>query len=165
MQQQFPSELEFVRADHYFTLYNEAHDLPWNLNLSDKIDVTAAEPSQTLDALTDGTPTTSWKSSNPEDRLSTFDLKSPHRLTRYVLRHTGESALPRNLNTRGFVVQVSLDNKAWTTIDAVKNNTANVTDVDVTPVTARYLRLQINDAGEDDIARIADVEIYGNKTP
>ncbi|MDA7882121.1 GxGYxYP family putative glycoside hydrolase [Akkermansiaceae bacterium] len=31
--QQFPGQVEFIRADHYFNLFNEAHDLPYNLSL------------------------------------------------------------------------------------------------------------------------------------
>ena len=33
---QFPGKLQFVRADHYFNLYNEANGLPFNLCMSAK---------------------------------------------------------------------------------------------------------------------------------
>ena len=66
-----------------------------------------------------------------------------------------------SLNTKNYTVEVSTDGENWTLVDDYRNNTANVTDIDIDPVNASQLRITITDAGSDGIARIADVEIYG----
>ena len=64
-------------------------------------------------------------------------------------------------NTQDFSVQVSLDAASWKTVDVFRGNTSNVTDVNLRPVPARYLRIVVDDAGCDSTARIAEVEIFG----
>lgn len=91
-----------------------------------------------------------------------FDFKDEYLINRYVVRHAGNAGMMKQLNTRSFTMEVSRDGKKWTRVDSQMNNTASVTDVDITPVQGRYVRLQIQDAGEDGIARIGDVEIYGS---
>lgn len=51
---------------------------------------------------------------------------------------------------------------AWTTIGTHSGNTEAVNDVDIEPMEARYVRLNITDAGADHVARIADIEVYGS---
>ena len=45
--------------------------------------------------------------------------------------------------------------------DIFNGNKDNVTDVEFATVTARYVKITVNDGGADSTARIADVEIYG----
>jgi hypothetical protein len=80
-----------------------------------------------------------------------------------VIRHAGESGLNRNLNTRSYLVQASTDGKSWKNIDVFKGNQDNVTDVEFPAVSARLVKITVNDAGADSTARIADVEIYGRE--
>ncbi|HEX3934066.1 MAG TPA: DUF2961 domain-containing protein, partial [Puia sp.] len=54
--------------------------------------------------------------------------------------------------------------KNWKTVSVCLNNTADVSDLDITPVRARYVRLRIIDPGKDHKARIGEIEIYGKKT-
>ena len=92
-----------------------------------------------------------------------FDFKEPYLINRYVVRHAENAGLPERLNTRSFIMEASIDGKSWIQVDMQSENTFAVTDVDITPIRARYVRLIITDAGEDKIARIGDVEIYGSK--
>ena len=40
---QFGNDVEFVRADHFFALYNEAHNMPFNLCMNEKTTVTSSD--------------------------------------------------------------------------------------------------------------------------
>jgi GxGYxYP putative glycoside hydrolase C-terminal domain/GxGYxY sequence motif in domain of unknown function N-terminal/F5/8 type C domain len=157
----FPGKVQFVRADHYFNLYNEANGLPFNLCMSSKTSVRSGDPSTTPGDVTDGTPNTLWTSSANGKQWLGFDFGKSYQLSRYVIRHAGESGMSRDLNTRTYLVQASTDGKSWKNIDAFKGNKDNVTDVEFAAVSARYMKITVNDAGADSIARIADVEIYG----
>jgi hypothetical protein len=109
----------------------------------------------------DGTPYTMWTSSAPGTRSLTFNFGAPYNLSRYVIRHAGDTGLSQSLNTRDYRFQVSTNGQLWATIDTCVSNTANVTDVEFPLVTAQYARILIDHPGSDTIARIADVEFYG----
>jgi hypothetical protein len=159
--EKFPGSVEFVRADHYFSLYNEAHGLPFNLVMSSKTSVLASDNAENAVQVTDGTPATVWASSNEGTKWLEFDFGAAFQVTRYVIRHAGAQGGSRSQNTRDFTLQASIDRQTWTTLDTVKGNSEYVTDVDVTPAAARYLKITIDRAGDDRTARIADVEIFG----
>ncbi|MEX0939702.1 MAG: discoidin domain-containing protein [Pirellulales bacterium] len=163
--ERFPDKVEFVRADHYFNLYNEAHRLPFNLCMSPKTSVSCGDSEQDAERVTDGTPTTMWTSSQDGAQWLTFDFGGTFELTRYVIRHAGSSGFSREHNTRDYNVHASLDGTAWTTIDVFRGNSECVTDVDLEPIDARYVKLVVVDPGGDSTARIADVEIYGAVKP
>lgn len=159
-----PGKLVFVRADHYFTLFNEAHDLPFNVSMSGQTTVTSSDPASSPALANDGTSYTLWTSSASGGRSLTFDLGRFYNLHRYVIRHAGDTGMNPGLNTRAFRVQVSANAYTWSTVDAREDNEANVTDVEFPLVTARYVRVLVDDAGTDAVARIADVELFG-RTP
>jgi hypothetical protein len=92
-----------------------------------------------------------------------FDFGDVYEISRYAIRHAGANGLSRDLNTRHFMVQARTDGEAWTTIDEVKGNTNEVTDVDVEPVKASSVKIIIADPGADSTARISDLEIFGKK--
>ncbi|MBN1442954.1 MAG: discoidin domain-containing protein [Planctomycetes bacterium] len=161
--EQFPDKVEFVRADHYFNLYNEAHGLPFNLALSAKTGVRAGGAPESAELVIDGTPATMWTSAEEGAKWLRFDFGESYQISRYVIRHAGESGLSRALNTRDYAVQASTDGRSWKTIHEYHGNTENVTDVDLDPVIARHMMITVQDAGEDSTARIADVEIFGSR--
>jgi hypothetical protein len=53
--------------------------------------------------------------------------------------------------------------KTWTTLDEVKGNSSDVSDVDLEPVKARSIKIILIEPGADSTARISEVEIYGKK--
>lgn len=164
MDKRFQGKVEFTRADHYFNLYNESKGLPFNIAMSSKISAKSGAPDAELDVLTDGTPVTMWTSSNTGKQWVGFDLGVPYKVSRYVIRHAGDQGMNPSLNTRDYAVQASADGKTWKTIDLVKGNKANVTDIEVNAPGARYIKILIDNPGSDSKARIADVEIYGSKS-
>jgi hypothetical protein len=113
--------------------------------------------------VTDGTPVTLWTAEKKQDQWLGFDFGGTRVINRCVIRHAGEHGMSADLNTRSFTVLASTDGKVWQTVDTFKGNTMNVTDVEVKPVSARYVKIVVDQAGRDGTARIADVEIYGRK--
>lgn len=160
-----PGNIVICRGDHFFNLYNQANYLPFNLTLSPEMKITSSPATtKNADVAADGTPSEGhvWISKKEGNHAwIQFDFKDEYLINRYVVRHAGNAGLPEQLNTRSFSIEVSRDGKEWTRIDTQKENTASVTDVDIVPVNGRYVRLLIHDAGQDGIARIGDVEIYG----
>lgn len=157
---QYPGKLVFVRADHYFNLFNEANGLPFNLSMSAQTTVAASDLSN-ANAVKDGTPYTTWSTAYSGTRALTFNFGRRYNLTRYVIRHAGDTMLNPSLNTRDFRLQVSLDGTSWSTIDMQTGNEANVTDVEFPAVTAQFARIIVDNSGADAVTRIADVEFYG----
>jgi hypothetical protein len=157
----FSDKVRFVRADHYFNLHNEANGLPFNLIMSPETSVKGG--SENPESVTDGTPVTLWTAEKKQDKWLGFDFGGARVINRCVIRHAGEHGMSADLNTRSFTVLASTDGKVWQTVDTFKGNTMNVTDVEVKPVSARYVKIVVDQAGRDGTARIADVEIYGRK--
>jgi hypothetical protein len=160
-----PGNIVICRGDHFFTLYNEANQLDFNLTLSPEMEVTSS-PSKTKAAFAaDGTPSGEhqWISSGTGEKWIQFDFNEAYLVNRYVIRHAGADGMDASFNTKSFQLEVSADRLTWQTVSQYKNNTDNVTDIDIAPVKARYVRLTILNAGIDNTARIGDVEIYGKR--
>jgi hypothetical protein len=159
----FPAKVQFVRADHYFNLYNQATGVPFNLVLSPKTLVKGGSAPAQVGQATDGTPSTRWASSEAGKQWLEFDFGELHEISRYVIRHAGVQGMSRELNTRDFSVQARVEGEPWTTLDLVAGNTSDVTDVELEPVQARFVRITVTNAGADSTARISEVEIFGRK--
>lgn len=153
--------VEFVRADHYFNLVNRVGGVPYNLLLDAGVVVRGGGADGQAGAVADGTPATLWSGVGADERWVGVDFGATRVLTRCVLRHAGDHGLAAALNTRAFTVRVSEDGNMWKTAVSYRGNTRNVTDLDFSPVKARYVRVVIDDPGADGIARIADLELYG----
>lgn len=159
-----PGNIVICRGDHFFNLYNQANYLPYNLTLSADMKITSSPATTPARVAADGTPSEGHIWISKQEAGSAWvqlDFKEEHLISRYVVRHAGNAGLPKQLNTRSFSVEVSRDGKKWMRADIQKDNTSPVTDVDITPVKGRYVRLLIQDAGADGVARIGDIEIYG----
>ncbi|RYD81988.1 MAG: protein containing Coagulation factor 5/8 type [Verrucomicrobiaceae bacterium] len=157
LQKEYPGKVEFVRADHYFGLYNEANHLPFNLCLSPETTVTASDKNTDPERTRDGTPSTVWQASTRGENWLMFDLSSEHTVSRYLVRFAGPESV-----TRTYRVQASVDGQAWTTLDSQRESGSNVADVEVNPARAKYIRFVIDDAGGSQDG-IAEIEIYGRR--
>ncbi|UUO09310.1 discoidin domain-containing protein [Blastopirellula sp. J2-11] len=164
LNRQFPDKIEFVRADHYFNLYNETHHLPFNLAMSPRTKISAGHAADQAKLAIDGTPATLWNCNNLDAAWLQLDFGAPYRVSRYVIRHAGANGLQQQ-NTRAYTMQASLDGAQWSTIDAYQDNVENVTDVQIQPVLTRYLRVTIDEPGANGEASIADIEVYGSRLP
>ncbi len=163
LKREFPDRFEFVRADHYFNLHNESGGLPFNLCMSPSTSVRSARSASDPEALTDGTPTTLWTAGEKGDGLLELEFDALYQINRCVIRHAGDHGMPAENNTRSFSLQASGDGKSWNTVHDFKRNTANVTDVEFSPMRAKFFKIVVTDAGVDSTMRIANVEIYGSK--
>lgn len=161
IKREFPDKVRFVRADHYFNLHNQANGLPFNLTML--ADTLVKTGSGNPEAITDGTPTTLWTAENKREQWLGIDFGSTYTINRYIIRHAGTNGFKPDFNTRAFKVLASMDGKSWKTVDAVKGNTDQVNDVEFPAMKARYVKVIIDHPGNDGVARIADLEIYGKK--
>jgi hypothetical protein len=160
-----PGNIIICRGDHFFSLYNEANFLDFNISISPEMKITSSSTTTQPAFAADGTPSGNhkWISSGVGEKWIQFDFEHLYLIDRYVIRHAGVDGMDKSFNTRAFQLERSTDGVTWQTVSKCKNNTDNVTDIDIIPVTARFVRLNISDAGKDGVARIGDVEIYGKK--
>jgi len=158
-----PGNIVICRGDHFFALYNEANGMDFNLTLSAKMTITSSETSTCADYAADGTCTAkhTWISSQKGKKWIQFDFSKSYLINRYVIRHAGVvNDMDESCRAKSFIVATSEDGKKWTLADKQNNNQANVTDVDIPPVKARFVRINIVD--NNNAIGIADVEIYGS---
>ncbi|MFD1673257.1 discoidin domain-containing protein [Alicyclobacillus fodiniaquatilis] len=157
-----PGKIEFVRADHFFALHNEANGVPFNLALSPDVKVTASDSTCHPAKVINGSPSGDnvWSSKNPGAWVS-LDLGAAYSLTRYTLKNAEFSGMDASLNTVALKLEVSLNGKDWTLVDEQTGNEKAAIDVNLDPVKARYARLTVIDPGADGVTRLADLELYG----
>lgn len=160
-----PGNVNIVRADHWFSYYNEANHLPFNITLLEDMTIDSS-PSQTdVMNAANGTPSEDYmwisETSNGTAWVQ-LDFKEPYQISRYVVRHAEAGGLAPQLNSRDLTVEVSLDGDTWTTVGTYVGNTAPVSEASITPTEARYVRVNVTDGGADGYVRIGDIEIYGS---
>ena len=159
-----PGNIVICRGDHFFNLYRKANGIPFNLMLSPELQIKTSPSKTPSENVADGSVAEKqiWVSATNDGKaFIQFDFKDTYLINRYVIRHAGNAGLPDILNTHNFMLEVSNDGKEWSVVDRQYENTLSVTDVDIVPVKARYVRISISDSGKDHFARIADIEIYG----
>lgn len=160
-----PGNVELVRADHWFSYYSEANHLPFNLTLLEDMEITSSPVRTKLQYAADGSPSNGymWVSKETEGTgWVQLDFKEPFQISRFVVRHAEDGGLEAELNNRDFTVEVSLDGESWTNVGTFVCNTAPYNDVSITPVEARYVRVNVTRGGNDGNVRIGDIEVYGS---
>lgn len=159
-----PGNVNIVRADHWFSYYNEARHLPFDITLLQDMEITSSPTKTSTKYAADGSPSEEYMwVSQAEDGTGwvQMDFKDTFQVSRYVIRHAEAAGLAPQLNSRDFTVEASLDGDTWTTIGTHTANTAPVTDTSITPVEARYVRVTVTHGGIDGHVRIGDIEVYG----
>lgn len=160
-----PGNVEIVRADHFFNLYCEANHLPFDLTMTEAMQVTSSASETKAEVAADGSPSQAnmWVSATSDGQgWVQLDFGESYLISRYVVRHAQAAGMGCEFNTRDFVVETSEDGIAWQQVGAHANNIQAVNDVAIEPVQARYLRVTVTNAGEDGVVRIGDVEVYGS---
>jgi len=161
-----PGNIKIVRADHWFSYYNEAHHLPFNITLLQDMEITSSPTRTNVKYAANGSPSEGyiWISQGTDGSgWVQLDFKEPYQISRYVVRHAEAAGLDPQLNSRDFTVETSLDGETWSTIGSYTNNISPVTEATITPVEARYVRVNVTDGGNDGYVRIGDIEIYGTR--
>lgn len=159
-----PGNVSIVRADHWFSYYNEARHLPFNLTLLQDMQITSSEARTNAKFAADGSPSQGYiwiSKTNDGTGWVQMDFQEAYQISRYVVRHAEAAGLEPELNTRDFTIETSLDGQTWTTVGTHADNLDAVTEASITPVQARYVRLVVSNSGTDGYVRIGDIEIYG----
>ena len=159
-----PGNVKIVRADHWFSYYNEAHHLPFNITLLQDMEITSSPTKTNVKYAANGSPSEGyvWISQTTDGTgWVQLDFKESYQISRYVVRHAEASGLDPQLNSRNFTVETSLDGETWTTAGTYVDNTAPVTEATITPIEARYVRVNVTNGGADGYVRIGDIEVYG----
>lgn len=158
---EYSGKIQFVRADHYFHLYNEANGIPFPLTISSQTIVSDAAGSPGVAAVRDGTPASLWTAPDPARPWVEFDFGQDCRLNRCLIRHAGAAGLGPDLNSTACRLEALTPDGTWKTVHEFQGNRENVTDFEFPPATVRKVRLVIGNPGSDGVARIAEVELYG----
>ncbi|AGX44364.1 Ig-like domain-containing protein [Clostridium saccharobutylicum] len=140
------------------TLNKTATANSWNLQVEEA-------PSKAFDGYTN----TKWCSTKPGDNWLELDLGKSYEIGRWVVKHAHAGNEPATWNTSDFKLQKrSDDGLSWIDVDSVTGNTADITDRNVNPFTARYVRLYVTNPvqpGEWAVARIDEFELYKDQNP
>ena len=159
-----PGNVNIVRADHWFSYYNEAHHLPFNITLLQDMEITSSPAKTNVKFAADGSPSEGsiWISQTADGTgWVQLDFKESYQISRFVVRHAEAAGLDPELNSRDFIVETSLDGETWTTAGTYANNTSPVTEATINPIEARYVRVNVTNGGTDGYVRIGDIEVYG----
>lgn len=160
LKDKFP-QVEFVRADHFYALYNEANGLPFDLSISPALEVTVSDGQSRAKSLTDGKPTSLWKANDAGSAEITLALGDTYDLTELRLYHAASAQQSPSLNTAAYRVEVSSDGETFTTLREVTGNTEAYNRLELSAEGVTHLRLVITDPGADGVARLAEIELYG----
>lgn len=155
--------VEFVRADHYFNLYNEANGLPYDLSLRSDIEASARDNSLGTELLLDGTQDTVWVSDIEGETSLVFDLGGNYELSElsiFFAESEGERYTAAD-NVRALIAEISSDGENWTVLTSLSDNSADWVNLPFDAAEGSLLRLTITDPGESGIAKLADVNIVG----
>lgn len=117
--------------------------------------------------INDGDITTKWcyNTYNSTIHWAVIDLGKSQIIDGFKVYHAGAGGEGADWNTKAYKISVSNDNSAWTAVDTVNNNTANVTeDILPSPVTGRYVKFEATTPTNttDTAARIYELQVYGD---
>lgn len=164
---EFGDRLEIVRMDHLMMLCCEYHGLPYNVALRAKATASScATGPDDAAKLTDGSFSrgNGWQSGTGEaDQWVEIDLGRQYAISRYVVKNAQSAGYPASFNTRAFKIRASRDGTTWRDIDEVLHNKDGIVERRVEPFEARLVRLVIDEAGSDGIARLQEIELYGHE--
>ncbi len=134
-----------------------------NIALNQKVTASGAETGEPAENLVDGSSVSKW---SHIDGLSgewvQIELEKPAAFSRYTVTFAGDEDI--QYNARDFRLRVSSDGKAWVDADTVNGNTRTVYNKNVKVGSAKYIRLEIDTATQnnDGGARVAELELWGD---
>ena len=106
-----------------------------------------------------------WTSNGTaSDSWLALDLGRSYDVTQFVVKHAGSAGELQAYNTQALRLESGTSLSGPWTAQATVANTAQAPTSSVTlasPLTTRYVRLYISDAGVDNYARIPELEVYG----
>ena len=90
------------------------------------------------------------------------DLGTPMTVSRFIVEHAGAGGESLNLNSAAFNIDISTDGVTFTTMVNVTGNTLSITTHDITPATARYVRMTVTKPTQtsDTTTRIYEFQVF-----
>ena len=134
-----------------------------NVALNKTATASGSKTGEEADKAIDGSTATKWCHDNGiSGEWLKVDLGSEYDISRWVVKHAGTTESIK-LNTRDMTLQKSSDGSTWTDVDVAYGNQQNITDRNVPAFKARYVRVFINTATQDNTggARICEFELWG----
>ncbi len=155
--------VEFVRADHFYNLYYQAKNMPLDVTLKSELTTTATSSSETAMLTTDGTcyGESIWQAETAGQQSVTYSLGETYKLSEINIYHAETNGLDSSLNSKSYKVEVSTDGESWKEVAEVSGNSEAWNNVTFKAVKGAYVRVTITHPGSDNIARIADIDIFG----
>ncbi|OMF24543.1 hypothetical protein BK133_22765 [Paenibacillus sp. FSL H8-0548] len=97
------------------------------------------------------------------NRWLQLDLGSVKQVNQFIIKHAAEGGETTAYNTKAYNIQVSNNGKDWSTVVKVTNNTKSLTVDDITPVSARYIKLNVTTPTQTTnlAARIFEFQVFG----
>ena len=155
--------VEFVRADHYFNMYNQAKGMPYDLTLRSDVTVSASSNAEGAALVVDGTPDTVWEAAENGEGWVMLDFGATYSLSEASIFFAGMEGdkFTSADNAKAVKVEVSTDGDDWTAVIEGTITDADWVCLPFGAIDGRYMRITVTDPGESGIARIADVNVNG----
>jgi hypothetical protein len=104
-----------------------------------------------------------WCSTAAGTKTLTVDLGSNRTVSQIIVEHAGAGGETFDLNTRAYNLQVSTDNVNFSQVASTSTNIKSITTHNITPVSARWIRLNITTPTQttDGAARIYELQVFG----
>ena len=120
-------------------------------------------PAKAFNGSYSGGNTDKWCSTVAGTKFLQVDLGSNFSINQIVVEHAGAGGESFDFNTRAFNIQVSTDGTNFGQIATVTNNIQSITTHNISPTTARFVRLNITTPSQttDAAARIYEFQVYG----
>lgn len=155
--------VEFVRADHFYNLYYEAKKLPQDVTLKKELTVAATSNSENANLVADGTCQSEsvWTSDEEGTQTLTVSLGETYELQEITLYHAECGGFDKALNSEAFTVEIVTDAEDFRKVADVKGNSESTTNLRFKKTKGNTVKITITNPGEDNIARLADIDIWG----
>lgn len=155
--------VEFVRADHFYNLCYEAKKLPLDITLKKDFKVSATSGTEKAQLIADGSCRSEsvWTATQDGKQSLTCTLGATYEIEELTLYHAECGGFDSSLNSKSFTVEVGTEGGSWKKVAEVKNNTEDTTNITFRKAKGNCVKITILDPGSDNIARLADVDIFG----
>ncbi len=157
-----PGRVEICRADHFFSYFNQANGMDFNILMLDDVNISTTAGGD-VSAIADGSfaERHTWVADRKGKQSVVIDLGCEYLVDRLMISNASAAGLDASYNIREFTIETSRDRKKWETADKALCPDEDIIDKYVTPVQTRYIRLKFKPSEIDGNVRVADLEIYG----
>lgn len=152
-----PGNITVCRGDHFFNLYLQANHGYFNLCMLPDMLITSDSPAADISSIADGSRSTTSRWTG--EQWIRFDFRKNYLISRLALLYPREPN-GKMIDGRSLQVEVSQDNRKWTTA-AIRVNPATLSiNISIPAVKARYVRIRVNKGMKE---TLGDIEIYGKE--